>query len=46
MGVNVIYFIIGVIFYDWLFVGSDVDDVVVKSVKVIVSKNSVLVYKF
>lgn len=46
VGANAIYPIIGVTSYDWSFVGSDVDDVAVKSAKAIASKNSVLAHKF
>ena len=46
VGANAIYPIIGVTTYDWSFVGSDVDDVAVKSAKAIASKNSVLAHKF
>ena len=46
VGANAIYPIIGVTSYDWSFVGSDVDDVAVKSAKAISSKNSVLAHKF
>ena len=46
VGANAIYPIIGVTSYDWSFVGSDVDDVAVKSAKTIAAKNSMLVNKF
>ncbi len=46
VGANAIYPIIGVTSYGWSFVGSDVDDVAVKSAKAIASKKSVLAHKF
>ncbi len=45
VGANAIYPIIGVTSYDWLFVGSDVDETAVKSAKTIAAKNSVLTDK-
>lgn len=46
VGANAIYPIIGITSYNWMFVGSDVDDAAVKSARAIASKNKVLTNKF